>query len=293
MRALTVFLDSLVDFAGLFPPAQLSMEAAVANYAYYRRGPQRAALGRFIVPLARLAEFERCFKQLRPCPAEQWPLSVIGGPDPLADKRAMEKFNTHSVSIRIVALETRAGTVEDIHRVSSQSDSAIPIGVELSPASPDLPDLLAALKSAGLNAKLRTGGLTAAAIPSIDDVIRFMFACRAVGVAFKATAGLHHALRGDYALTYETGAPVGTLFGFLNIFLAAALVQADAPEHVVRALLETRDPGDFTLTDDAIAWRDQRFTIEQLGQMRRTFCHSFGSCSFTEPIEDLQALHWL
>ncbi|MDP1581529.1 MAG: hypothetical protein Q8M02_14765 [Candidatus Didemnitutus sp.] len=293
MRALTVLLDSLVDYAGLFPPAQLSMEVAVAHYADYRQGPHRASLGRFIVPLARLAEFESCFQQLPPLPAEPWTLSVIGGSDPLADCRQIEQFNTRSVSVRIVALEIRALTVADVQHVTARPFAPASIWVELPAAAPELPALLAAVKTAGQHAKLRTGGVTPAAIPHPDDVAQFMIACRAAGVAFKATAGLHHAWRGEYALTDEPDASVGTLFGFLNIFLAAALVQTNAPEADVRALLEARDPCDFTLTDDALAWRDHRFTIEQLGQMRRTFCHSFGSCSFTEPIADLQALHWL
>ncbi len=56
MRAL---LDGLIDYAGLFPPAALGMEDAVASYATYRRGPFAWMLGRFIVPAARLGEFEQ------------------------------------------------------------------------------------------------------------------------------------------------------------------------------------------------------------------------------------------
>ena len=52
----------------------------------------------------------------------------------------------------------------------------------------------------------------------------FLIACRRHGVTFKATAGLHHAMRGSYPLTYERASESGTMFGFLNVFLAALFV---------------------------------------------------------------------
>ena len=54
---------SVVDYAGLFPPAGLDMRAAVGNYARYAAGPWAWALGRFIVPVSRLEELERAHKE--------------------------------------------------------------------------------------------------------------------------------------------------------------------------------------------------------------------------------------
>ena len=59
-------LAGLIDYAGLFPPAGLAMEAAVAAYASHRRGPERWILSRFVVPVARLGEFEAALGKLDP-----------------------------------------------------------------------------------------------------------------------------------------------------------------------------------------------------------------------------------
>src|SRR5919107_1312328 len=54
--AVRVLLTDAIDYAGLFPPAQLDMPGAVAEYAAYLDSPHRWALGRFVVPAARLAD---------------------------------------------------------------------------------------------------------------------------------------------------------------------------------------------------------------------------------------------
>ena len=60
----TALLSGLIDYAGLFPPASLAMAAAVANYDAYLRGEYSWILGRFIVPVARLEEFEKALADL-------------------------------------------------------------------------------------------------------------------------------------------------------------------------------------------------------------------------------------
>ena len=73
--ALAVLLDGLIDYAGLFPPAALSMPAAVAAYARYVIGTDRAMLGRFVVPAARLADFTAAVDALphgAPTPRAPW-----------------------------------------------------------------------------------------------------------------------------------------------------------------------------------------------------------------------------
>jgi hypothetical protein len=146
--------------------------------------------------------------------------------------------------------------------------------------------VLPELKRRGLRAKIRTGGITEDAFPSAETVAAFLRACKAAGVAFKATAGLHHPLRCVRPLTYEPNAAVGTMHGFVNVFLAAALVD-DA-----EAILLERDPAVFAFSDEGARWRDRFIPIDALGEMR-TFAISFGSCSFEEPIDDLKELGWV
>jgi hypothetical protein len=53
---LRTLLAHAIDYAGLFPPAQLDMPGAVAEYESYLASSDAWALGRFVVPAARLRE---------------------------------------------------------------------------------------------------------------------------------------------------------------------------------------------------------------------------------------------
>lgn len=120
-------------------------------------------------------------------------------------------------------------------------------------------DTLAAVAEAGANAKLRCGGAT---VPTEEQVAAFVVAARDAGVTWKATAGLHHPVRSDRE------------HGFLNLLMAAARAEDGADEAAVRAVLAERDPA--ALRDAAERPRERFLSI--------------GSCSFSEPVEDLQAL---
>jgi hypothetical protein len=142
-------------------------------------------------------------------------------------------------------------------------------------------------------AKVRTGGLTRESIPAAEDLAGFL--CRAAGrrLAFKATAGLHHPVRSDQPLTYAADAPRGVMHGFINVFLAAAFAWNGADRMTVLKILNQTDPGAFQFRKDEAFWQDRRVTTEEITEARREFAHSFGSCSFEEPIADLRKLGWL
>jgi hypothetical protein len=146
---------------------------------------------------------------------------------------------------------------------------------------------LDAVQRAGCFAKLRTGATTPQAIPAIEEVAAFILACAERRLAFKATAGLHHPVRAAHALTYEANAPQATMHGFLNVFLAAAF--AWHGERDIEPILAETDPAAFRF-DEFAHWRDQRLRIAQIQEARSHFAHSFGSCSFEEPVADLEAL---
>ncbi|HXA50274.1 MAG TPA: hypothetical protein VNV86_08230 [Candidatus Acidoferrum sp.] len=117
-------------------------------------------------------------------------------------------------------------------------------------------------------AKIRTGGLTAEAYPSAEDLAGFLHRAAGARVAFKATAGLHHPL------------PLPPMHGFVNVFLAACQVWHGATEADALA----------TLRATSI---DIDLTPEQVRDARTNFAISFGSCSFEEPVDDLRRLGWL
>src|SRR5262245_38924762 len=62
--ALRALLGGIIDYAGLFPPAQLPLEEAIRNYARYRTEPESWMLGRFVIPATRLKELAELGKEL-------------------------------------------------------------------------------------------------------------------------------------------------------------------------------------------------------------------------------------
>ncbi|MBV9269087.1 MAG: hypothetical protein JO061_23150 [Acidobacteriaceae bacterium] len=146
------------------------------------------------------------------------------------------------------------------------------------------------VKAAGAYAKVRTGGVTATAIPSTPELAGFIRACARRKLPFKATAGLHHPIRSVQALTYAPDAPTGVMHGFINVLMAAAMVWNG--EEDVERVLEEQDRSAFAFGEQA-QWRARSLSTEQIATAREQFIHSFGSCSFMEPILELRALGWL
>jgi hypothetical protein len=158
------------------------------------------------------------------------------------------------------------------------------------PVDNDPRPLVAAMARAGTSAKIRTGGVTPDAFPSSANIVRFMRRCIDAGVRFKATAGLHHPLRADFPLTYETSSPRGVMFGYLNVFLAAAAVAQGLSDDDACRILEETDAASIVATDDALIWRGITLSGEQLVRTRVRVAVSFGSCSFREPVDELRSL---
>lgn len=298
--AVRVILADAIDYAGLFPPAQLDMAGAVAEYAAYLQSSDRWALGRFVVPASRLEELVAAGHDSDEVQAlgsrgGPWRLSALLGPDLDGDVATVHAFNARAAtpdtewSGRVDTVELRASTPDAIASAVKAVGQAVDCFVEIPIASDPTP-LVRAIGAAGARAKVRTGGTTPDAFPASDDLVRFLAACVAERVSFKATAGLHHPLRGDYALTYVPESPRGTMYGFLNVFLAAALLRAGATVATARTMLEERSPDALHVGDDGVSWHGHRLTREQLGGARDLAMVSFGSCSFREPLDDLTTL---
>jgi len=289
-------LDGLIDYAGLFPPAALSMEDAVANYATYRRGPFAWMLGRFIVPAMRLGEFEQAAASRLPtgggASAFSWRLSLLGTGDLAADGATIEAFNGTHEGVRIDALEMKydpEAIVTDLPGVT--------LWFEVTPG-PSLGAALWQIAAAGHGVKLRTGGVAADMIPPTQAVAQVLFGCARAGARMKATAGLHHPIRAPHRLTYADDSPTALMHGFVNLFVAAAIARElvlhgypdPEAQATITAVLDESDPNAFDWDDDGVTWREHRVDAAELVVMRQQAARSFGSCSFEEPIEDLRQL---
>jgi hypothetical protein len=275
------------------------MSRAVRNFAEYLDGPHAWALGRFVLPASRIGEFEAAAADLLPRDgaASPWRIAGLLGGDPAADVREIGELNCRHAAEGAGAatadvVEAKADSADAVGRLLSRMPSYLQAYVEI-PVGADPAPLVTAIGAAGGRAKVRTGGLTADAFPPASDLVRFIRTCLSARVPFKATAGLHHPLRAEYRLTYEPESPIGPMFGFLNLFLATAYLAGGMDGETAARLLEERDAEAIRWDDAGVEWRGRRLDLAALAGAREAGIVSFGSCSFTEPIGDLESLRLL
>ncbi|MEO8575264.1 MAG: hypothetical protein ABI556_01125 [Gemmatimonadales bacterium] len=293
-----VLLEGLIDYAGLFPPASLDMAPAVKAYAEYRAGGDSGMLGRFILPASRLDEFAAAATPFLEASSSRWRLSAIVADNPAKAREAIQAFNsqrTFADGTSLVVCDSVELPVKSPDEISAALDAfPLPLEVYLEiPLQPDPTVLIAKISNTRARAKIRTGGVVASAIPGAEDIVRFIRVCSEHRVPFKATAGLHHAMRGSYPLTYDANSPRGTMYGYLNIFLAAAFLEAGMDDVDLVQFLEETDPAALTVDDAGVRWRSFSITTDELGDTRQLFALSFGSCSFVEPVSEAKELNLL
>lgn len=300
MDSIRILLDGVIDYAGLFPPASLDMRTAVRNYADYSAGANASMLGRLIVPVRRLSEFEDAAANYLPRgnPVYPWRLSATSSGNLIQDLEVIVNFNVfharneNAGAVVVDTLELKAETVENIQRAMYLIPRSLTTYFEI-PITTDPTDLLDTIAVSRARAKVRTGGVTHQAFPAIADLARFIHLCAQQRLQFKATAGLHHPIRGNYRLTYDEQTETGTMNGFLNLLLATAYARFDLSEIDIREILSEQSLSAFSFDEEGVLWRRQRLTNHQLELARNQIVIALGSCSFEEPIEDLQAMKLL
>ena len=282
--SLRALLAGLIDYAGLFPPAGLPLGEVVRNYTAYRASGDSWALGRLVVPASRLGEL----LPLVPSGASPWPVTALVGED-VPGEAALIAAVKDTDGITVESAEVRAASVQQVRTAVGALRSVPEVYVEL-PLDAHLPVLVKAVADAGARAKIRTGGVTADAIPSASACARFIEACVAHRVPFKATAGLHHPVRGVYPLTYAPDAPRGEMFGFLNVFLGAACARMGMRGPELEHVLAESSAEAFDFNHAGISLGGHLISRDELQSTRQTLAMTFGSCSFREPIDELKQL---
>jgi hypothetical protein len=321
-ESLRALLDGILDYAGLFPPAKLTLDSALSRFQEGRLGPDAWMLSRFVIPAGRLAELAPYTAALFPEGA-LFPFSVLGrgGPDANSciagldrDLGDLELFldrhgsgvsvDACEIKIPIALLEPPASEslVDFFARVTEliERKSRVPITVYFEGTyGPDWHRSVASVVGAlaqhrasvtGSKArppafKLRCGGAESSALPPVEQVAFVIAWCRDAKVPFKATAGLHHPVR---HLDHEL---LGKVHGFLNVFCAASLAHARGlDEPTLAELVSDEDPRAFVFEGDTFRWRDQTVSAAEIRDARKELVRSFGSCSFDDPRQDLAAL---
>ncbi len=304
--SLRALLTHILDYAGLFPPARLPLDRAMANYARYRTEPEAWMLARFILPARRMSELRP--EQIADGPPYAFSALGRGGGDAdaflagaEADVRDIKAFRArHPGRVQVVMYETRwpetllargdpAALASLIAALRQRLGEAIPLFFEV-PQGPQwdawTPLAVEALARDGrAGFKLRCGGVEPTMFPSVEQVAHTLLACRDAGAPLKCTAGLHHPLR-----HFHEGMQT-MMHGFLNIFGGGVLAHVhDLDQSTLESILAEESPAAFTWDEDGFAWRGLRASVADIRRLRAEALFSFGSCSFDEPRADLRAL---
>ena len=287
--ALHRLLGGVFDYAGLFPPAKLTMTEAVENFLRYRAGDEAWLLDRFVCTTSRLEELRQ--ELSKHVIEEPVPITVIGstgvdwGDGLEHDAEAMTRFIERvGDQADIEAFEVRVPDHEKIQDYlrDLRSFNQVEVFCELS-WGPQVQDSLGLIAEQDwLGAKARTGGLDAAAFPPSEDLAAFIQQCVQLELEFKLTAGLHHPYR-SHREEVET-----KMHGFLNVLVATALAQAnDLTSKETAEILAAEDPAAFQFTETAMKFGDWTADIEDIDDARALFV-GIGSCSIEEPLQDLR-----
>jgi len=303
-------LTGIVDYAGLFPPANLPLDEAIRHYARYRARSDSWMLGRFICPAARLAELGSLVTELFPTgpplavsalgrggsSAQEFLAALTNDLDEIgafrrnhAGRVTVDVFEVR-LPATVIGADARPALASLVEAATTAVARCGGLQVYYEPAfadgwRADLPSLFT-LISGGI--KMRCGGLEATAFPSTEQLGFALGQCRERGLRLKATAGLHHPLR-----HVDAGLRV-KMHGFINLFGAGVLAQVHRlGEGELKQILDEEDAGNFIFDEAGFGWKQFRATTAQIGAARASFVTSFGSCSFDEPREDLRALGWL
>ncbi len=241
-ESLRTFMHGLIDYAGLFPPANLPLNEAIDDYIKHLNGENSWMLGRFIIPVSKLNELDQfvsLFDEIGPLE-----LTVLGSGGDSNDEylskisndmvKISDYRNRHSGKVRIEVYECKLPSnspskktmkkatdllnqnkLSHYHEFPELPDVGINYSTDEDESSWDeeiLPvvSMIAELKGAGI--KLRCGGIVKEAFPSVEQIAAMIQTCALIDIPMKCTAGLHHPIR-HFAEEYDA-----YMHGFINAF---------------------------------------------------------------------------
>jgi hypothetical protein len=314
--SLKTFLNKMVDYAGIFPPAKLDLAQAFHNYLFYREGEHKWMINKFVVPAKKLADLGKLMKDVKiEVPVG---LSILGtGGETISlftkgitdDVKKIDDFLKHhgglaGVDVYEVKLPQEVLDQEEADDMLDMMISAsgeldallgkeVPIFYEAVMDENYEASILKVVENiASLNNKcgfkLRTGGVEAASIPSSEVIAFAIMTCCEFNVPMKCTAGLHHPIR-----HYDDGIKAN-FHGFFNVFGAGVLAYTSAlDEAELLEILNDEDPDEFMFSESGFEWNEIEATNEEIREARTGMIVSFGSCSFDEPVDDLKVMELL
>ncbi len=316
--SLNYFSDKFLDYAGLFPPAQLNMADAVAAFSSYESHEKSNLLARFVIPAMRLEELlpqlELQFSKSQKTAQNWWKFSGIV--QAATDLPSFEANLTRDCNLIYNFQEKFKGKIEfdafeiplpsvlfsadgaiqinrileriqtETTRIQKKSKVFLELDLKLD-CSVFLSNLAAHNSNSNrpLYIKLRTGGITPAAIPSCETIARVMQQAAQTRIPLKATAGMHDPVRHfDEQLECK-------MHGFLNIFCATMFAHSkNLSVTEIIAILELDKTSDFQFLSHGLQVLSHCVSNAEIQKLRNQAVLSFGSCSFEEPVEYLSKM---
>jgi hypothetical protein len=252
----------LIDDAAVFPPGNAPLTDAIAAYQQRHDEWYADLVGPLVVKDTDLGDV----------PTEI-PLSVVltggaGAIDGVAALVERKGLDLAAIEAAVRDLDDSAGKVRRYDAAVRAAGLDVPVHLEVpGPVGPQWFSAADEVAASGFRLKLRLGNVDADLIPPAATVADWIEAALDREIEFKATAGMHRAVR------HEPDG--GGAHGFLNVLVATRLLL------------------DGATTDEAVEMLEQRdgptLAAIELGSIRTWFT-SFGSCSVTEPLDDLLAL---
>ncbi|SDK35789.1 hypothetical protein SAMN05428985_103742 [Nocardioides sp. YR527] len=260
-------LAGLLDDAAVFPPGNAPLEQAVDAHVRHLRSVHAGLVGPLVLAAKDLGALEVVLGD-RPGHSVDLTLTVPlpGLVAAVATARAVRSVRLFGLEVALPDGVTAAEALAALDAADLDADLTTYVEV---PRDGRRADLLASLARTSYRAKLRTGGVRADLYPDETELAAAVRSAVSLGVPFKATAGLHHAVRNtDPATGFEQ-------HGFLNVLVATGCAQDGGDDTEVAKLLAERDGGRLA---------EQVRALEP--SVRDAFC-SFGTCSIDEPVTEL------
>jgi len=300
-ESLRTFMNGLIDYAGLFPPANLPLNEAINEYFEQLKSENSDMLSRFIIPISKLNDLDEFIMLFSDIGALR--LSVLGGGGK-TDDEYLSKINQniadindyrkkHGDKIQIDVIECKMPSNSPSKKTMEKATASLNenelkhyhefaelpvVGMNYSTDIDDsswdseiLPTvkLISQMEDAGV--KLRCGGIVKEAFPTVEQVAAMIQTCVIADVPMKFTAGLHHPIR-HFADEYD-----GFMHGFVNTFSAGIFATTfPKPKNsqekyrmfiLLSHMIDDQNAENFSFSNDSMSWkveddRDTTFEID-------------------------------
>lgn len=267
-----VLLQRLCDDAAIFPPGLMPLDQAVPAHAEHERAPYSEMVGAFVVSADVVSELPALLADR----TASLPLAVTAPKGPHQLSAALKQLAQLPVDVKAFEVAVPGAVdefVADLASVLAGTEHDVFVEV---PRDDRRQQILEMLARTHCKAKFRTGGFRADMHPDEAELALAITAVVGAGLPFKATAGLHHAVRNTAPATgFEQ-------HGFLNVMLAVDAALRGKTVSEVASELALRD-------EHGIAARVTELADTRVQAIRASFA-GFGTCSIAEPLDDLIAL---